>query len=385
MSKKKNYLISSVSGLTAFFFVFSYSVCFSASLQLNIWYSLITSVVCLIVSLSERGAIFAPHAYLAVPVLLVLSLNTNALMPFCVITGALLYYIFNKKPDFFKLSPPILCAVTLGLAFSVTALLTTHYFGIGANGFTVSEILKNYRSLGFHPNWRGVFFGTITLFSMITYPFKFRRASKYFPEEAFSLLLPLLLNLWLNPDAQSSPVNELSSLLSLPAGTPSFFLPSLSTSFHLSFKAFANCFFSAFSIAFIMIIFKKQNERADSRTTANVITGITGGFPVQAYPITNYTILSSVVSITLIFLSFFCFGNLIARIPLHSAAVVLIMSAWKSIPYNKFSKAGKNGVPGIIALIVIFVSFIFTNVFFSLLLAIVINYLLSLKGGAEND
>jgi hypothetical protein len=61
------------------------------------------------------------------------------------------------------------------------------------------------------------------------------------------------------------------------------------------------------------------------------------------------------------------------------------MSAWKSIPYNKFSKAGKNGVPGIIALIVIFVSFIFTNVFFSLLLAIVINYLLSLKGGAEND
>ena len=40
---------------------------------------------------------------------------------------------------------------------------------------------------------------------------------------------------------------------------------------------------------------------------------------------------------------------------------------------------------GIIALIVIFVSFIFTNVFFSLLLAIVINYLLSLKGGAEND
>ena len=90
-----------------------------------------------------------------------------------------MFVALSKKFKNYKLNTAVKSALSLSLAFSVTALLTTHYFGIGAEGFTVIEILKTYRSLGFHPNWRGVFYGTITLFCMITYPFKFKKANKY--------------------------------------------------------------------------------------------------------------------------------------------------------------------------------------------------------------
>ncbi|MBR2875571.1 MAG: hypothetical protein IKC01_00360 [Clostridia bacterium] len=385
MLKIKNYKIAVISSITAFLFVFLYSVSFAASLQLNIWYALITSVICLIISISEKEALLAPNVYFAVPLLLILSYNTNALLPFCIITGAVLYALFSKKADFFRLHSSVLCGVTLGLAFSVTALLTTHYFGIGANGFTVIEILKNYRSLGFHPNWRGVFFGTITLFAMITYPFKFRKASKYFPAEAFSLLLPLILNLWLNPDKNSSPINETGNLFSLPAEFLQFFLPSLNTNFNFSFDVYLNCIFASISVACIMLIFKSPDERTDSRTTASVLTGITGGFPSSVYPFRSYGLISAVLAVLLTVFSYFLFGDILSRIPLHSAAVVLIMNAWKSVPFSDVAKTFKSGFSGIIITILIFVLFIFTNVFFALVAAIIINSLIKLKGGAEYE
>ena len=52
------------------------------------------------------------------------------------------YELLNKKFKSYKIDPAIKGALYLSLAFSVTALLTTHYFGIGAEGFTVIEILK---------------------------------------------------------------------------------------------------------------------------------------------------------------------------------------------------------------------------------------------------
>ena len=209
MLKNNKYITNLSYGVTAFLFVFSYSLCFAASLQLNIWYALVTAITSLIISISLKSQVLVPDTFLTVPLLLVLSSGTNALLPFSVIGGGLIYAMLNKKFKSYKIDPAIKGALYLSLAFSVTALLTTHYFGIGAKGFTVIEILKNYRSLGFHPNWCGVFFGTITLFSMITYPFKFKKANKYLPAECFSLILPLALNLFLNPEERYTPIDEL--------------------------------------------------------------------------------------------------------------------------------------------------------------------------------
>ena len=210
---KNNKLIKNLSyGVTAFLFIFSYSLCFAVSLQLNIWYALVTAITASLISVSLKSEVLAPDTFFTVPLLLVLSSGNNALLPFSVIGGALIYFALNKKFKTDSIHPAVFGGLSLSLAFSVTALLTTHYFGIGAEGFTVIEILKTYRSLGFHPNWRGVFFGTITLFAMITYPFKFRKANKYLPAESFALILPLILNLILNPDKIYTPVNEVAGL-----------------------------------------------------------------------------------------------------------------------------------------------------------------------------
>lgn len=378
MLKNNNFVKNLSCGITAFLLIFSYSICFAASLQLNIWYALVTAVTSSLISVSLKSRVLAPDTFFIVPLLLVLSTGTNALMPFCVIGGALIYFALSKKAEKTELHPAVTGAITISLAFSVTALLTTHYFGIGADGFTVSEILKNYRSLGFHPNWRGVFYGTVTLFAMITYPFKFRKANKFFPAEAFSLILPLILNLWLNPEKEYTPVNEIANLADfMKQDAISFFLPSLSTDFHMTVGNYANTFQSAFAIGLLLLIFKANKTRKDSETTANIINGIEGGFPVRAYEIRGYSLTSAITSVVLVI--FFCFlsGDILSRIPLHSLAVVLIVSAWKQVKFKALADGFRSGIFAITSIIIIFISSILTNIFITLVIAIILNILLS--------
>ena len=387
---QKNSLTKNLSnGVTAYLLVFSYAICFAGSLQLNIWYALTTAIISIIISISLKNQVLAPDTFFTVPLLLVLSSGTNALLPFCVIGGGLIYSALNKRAEKISLHPAVKGALTLSLAFSVTALLTTHYFGIGAEGFTVIEILKTYRSLGFHPNWRGVFFGTVTLFSMITYPFKFRKANKYFPAEAFSLILPLILNLILNPDKEFTPINESASIVGfINESSISFFLPSFNDEFLFSHAAYISAFQSALALGVLLLIFSTQKARTDSQGTATVLNGISGGFPVRAYEIKGYSLISAVFAVLLVIYSCFFLDDILARIPLHSLAVVLIVSAWKQVQFKALGSAFKSGALSIISLLLIFAVSIFTNIFITLLVAIILNFLLALiekcKGGAKN-
>ena len=89
---KNNKIISNISyGITAFLFIFSYSLCFAVSLQLNIWYALVTAINSSVVSITLKSEVLAPDTFFTVPLLLVLSSGNNALMPFSVIGGALIY------------------------------------------------------------------------------------------------------------------------------------------------------------------------------------------------------------------------------------------------------------------------------------------------------
>ncbi len=387
---QKNNLIKNLSyGITAYLFVFSYSLCFAVSLQLNIWYALTTAIISIIISVSLKNQIFAPDTFFTVPLLLVLSSGTNSLLPFTVIGGGLIFLFLNKRCEKLTLHPAVESGICLSLAFSVTALLTTHYFGIGAEGFTVIEILKTYRSLGFHPNWRGVFFGTVTLFSMITYPFKFRKANKYLPAESFSLILPLILNLILNPDKNYTPINEVSTLSDfITQDKLSFFLPSFNSEFLFSHSAYINALQSALAMGFLLLFFSQNKTRTDSQGTATILNGISGGFPVRAFEIRGYSVVSAIFAVFLVIYSSFFLDDIIARIPVHSLAVVLIVNAWKQVPWGEIGISFKKGVLSIISLVLIFVISIFTNIFITLVVAIVLNILLSLKekmkGGAEN-
>lgn len=388
MLKNNNFTKNLSCGITAFLFIFSYSLCFATVLQLNLWYALVTAIISNLISVSLKSQVLAPDTFFTIPLLLVLSSGTNALMPFSLIGGALIYFAFNKKLNISKLHPAIVGAMTLSLAFSVTALLTTHYFGIGAKGFTVSEILKAYRSLGFHPNWRGVFFGTITLFSMITYPFKFKKANKFFPAEAFSLILPLILNLILNPDKNYTPINEIANLIDFTKqDTLSFFLPSFNTEFVFSHESYKNAILGAVALGFLMLLLNPSKTRADSTGTATILSGIEGGFPVRAYEIRGYSLISAIFSVILIVYTYFFLDDILMRIPLHSLAVVLIVNAWKQVKFKAIADGFKCGILSIISIIVIFVSSIIANIFIAILLAIILNILLSYsrtKGGAKN-
>ena len=386
---KNNTTIKNLScGVTAFLFIFSYSLCFAVSLQLNIWYALVTAITASLISVSLKSEVLAPDTFFTVPLLLVLSSGNNALLPFSVIGGALIYFALNKKFKTDSIHPAVFGGLSLSLAFSVTALLTTHYFGIGAEGFTVIEILKTYRSLGFHPNWRGVFFGTITLFAMITYPFKFRKANKYFPAECFALFLPLILNIILNPESEYTPINELTKNFDfINQSDLSFFLPSFNSNFELSMQSYINAFQSAFSIGVMLLLFNSKSTRTDSTGTASILNGIQGGFPVRNYKIRGYSLTSAIVSVLLTTYTCFFLDDILMRIPLHSAAVVLIVNAWKQVPFNKIATGFKNGVLSTATIFIIFIFSIFTNIFIVILLAITLNVLLSYfpsKGGAHN-
>lgn len=387
---QKNSLVNKLSfGITAYLFVFSYALCFAVSLQLNIWYALTTAITSIIISISLKKQIFAPDTFFIVPLLLVLSSGTNSLLPFTVIGGGLIFLFLNKKSEKITLHPAVKSGLSLSLAFAVTALLTTHYFGIGAEGFTVIEILKTYRSLGFHPNWRGVFFGTVTLFAMITYPFKFRKANKYLPAESFALILPLILNIILNPDKNYTPVNEVAELADfITQDKLSFFLPSFNDEFLFSQSAYINAFQSALSLGFLLLFFSQNKTRTDSQGTSTILNGISGGFPVRAFEIRGFSLISAFFAVILVIYSCFFLNDILARIPVHSLAVVLIVNAWKQVPWGEIGTSFKKGILSIISLIIIFTISIFTNIFITLLVAIILNILLSskakIKGGAEN-
>ncbi len=354
-------------GVTAFCLIFSYTLCFSAVLNLNIWYALITAVTSAILSVSLKNKVLAPHPFFIVPLLLAFSNGTNSFLPFSVIFGTIIYVIFNKKCVNLRLPSSVLSGFTLGLAFSVTALLTTHYFGIGADGVTVLEILKDYRSLGFHPNFRGVFFGTVTLFAMITYPFKFKKLNTFFPAEMFSILLPLLLNLVINPNPENTPINELSALTDFSSKTEiSFFLPSLTLNTDVIVKDYIYALFSAISIGILLLFYKNANTRSDTKSTSSFLNGILGGFPTTVYKIRGYSIPSAIVVLVLCIYFSFLFPELLGRIPLHSLSVVLIVSAWKSVCFKEIAKTFKSGIFSIISMIVIFLCFIFLNIFWAI-------------------
>lgn len=387
---KNNNIIKKLSyGITAFLFIFSYSLCFAVSLQLNIWYALVTAITASLISVTLKSEVLAPDTFFTVPLLLVLSSGNNSLLPFSIIGGALIYFALNKKFKKSTIHPAVFSGLSLSLAFSVTALLTTHYFGIGAEGFTVIEILKTYRSLGFHPNWRGVFFGTITLFCMITYPFKFKKANKYLPAECFSLLLPLLLNLILNPQENYTPINELKLNFDfITKSELSFFLPSFSTEFDFAMQSYINAFISAFSIGALLLLFNSKTTRTDSTGITSILNGIQGGFPVRNYKIRGYSLTSAIVSVLLIVYACFFLDDILMRIPLHSAAVVLIVNAWKQVPFGDLAKGFKNGVLSTATIFILFITSITTNIFITIILAVIFNILLSSfnksKGGANN-
>lgn len=373
----KRYKRTLASGLTAAMLIGSYSLAVCAAAGFNMLSFAVCAVFCALISINCKK-ILAPHPYLFVPAIFVLG-ETNALTLSLSIAAGAFIFLVMKKIIRFKVSHYARSAGGIALALAVTILLTNLYFGIGATGYEALEMLKSYRSLGFHPNFRGLLYGTITLFAMITYPFKFKKLNKYIPAEFITLLIPLILNLFLNPDAELTTINELGGLWEANLSQSGNFFASTISDFKEFFAVSINgkvLIKGALSIAFMLFVYNRRAKSGSRLALANGINGVLTGVPVKAYRTYKYSKASAIIAIATILVSITIFPYFIFRIPVHCIGAMLIVAAWRSVPYKNIGKAfEKNPVLAIFNIAVVCILIVFLGVFPAMLYCFIITFL----------
>lgn len=369
--KKQNITSDILSGLTAAMLIGSYSLCTSAVSGLGLWNVFFCVTVCALFSLKLKNKVFSPDVFLLMPVLFVISEGGANLLPFCVAGGVSVFLILRKVLPDFKIPDCVIAGGGLGLALVATIILTNRYFGIGAFGSTAFEMLKTYRSLGFHPNFRGLLYGTITLFAMITYPFKFRKLNKYLPAEFMTLLVPLILNLFLNPQQELTTVNEITTFIT--PFSDNIFLFDFSKD--ITAPQISAAISGAIALGFILFSYSRKDEKTSS--LANITSGILSGFPVRKFEIRSFSLISAVIAIGVSAIVIFLFPDVLGRIPMHCVGALLIVSAWQQVPYKFISSSfKKNGIIALLVIILIVVSFVLLDIFTATVICLLITFLM---------
>ena len=231
-------------------------------------------------------------------------------------------------------------AIMLSTALTVTILFTTDYFGIGATGNTTTEIIKSYLSLGFHPNWRGVLYGTIVMVIMITFPRKFKKASKIINAAFIALIITTALNYLLNPSDMITAIKETGSF-SFADYKATFLFPLINSKPDaLDILTSFLCGISLYLTSFYMILQNDNCKKSDFILSgvANCITGFGTCLPIPAQ-IKKNKIINRIIASIIIAIIFLVFRDFIERIPVHSCAVVLIVGAWQSVKWSEIKKA----------------------------------------------
>ena len=365
------------SGLTATMLTGAYSLCVCGVLGFDLWHVLFCSVICFLLSYKTKKSIFSPDAFLLLPVLYMVSSGAKNLFPVVAVAGTVIALLLSQILKNKVLPSYVFAGGGIGIAVVVTILLTNNYFGIGAFGTTALEMLKSYRSLGFHPDFRGLLYGTVTLFAMITYPFKFKKLNKILPAEFMTLLIPLIMNLFLNPVKELTTINEIDSFkfLSFSDLTYDFSLSGISSNdIIVTIKS------SVILGVLIYLYSAKNKETGNVHFLANCGSTYLSGVPVRAFPIQSFSCVSLITAIISTVVAIVFFPNILSRIPMHCVGALLIVSAWQHVPYKKVAEAFKENV--IIALLITVISVaifitteLFTAIIFCLLCALVLGRL----------
>lgn len=270
-----------------------------------------------------------------------------------------------------QLSSPAIPSAMLATALSVTILFTTDYFGIGASGEIPKTMIESYLSLGFHPNWRGVLYGTVVMLLMITFPRKFKKASQTLNSAFLGLTATLLLNLLLNPSDMISAINE-AGTLSIADYKNNFLLPIVSQQNY--FLNGIMCGLALYFTVFYSIVLNEPNKN-DYRIcgVTNALLGfLTCGFISEKINKKNH--ISSFIAVIITVIFSFVFKDFIARIPLHSCAVVLIVGAWNSVKWSEIKNIFKN-IKSIPCLILVMLGYLFTGAVYGTLITVIISVL----------
>lgn len=364
-------------GLSAFLLIASLAVCFSATTGQGLIYALVCTVSCALFSIFLNNKVLAPHPLFVVPFMYVCVNSSIPTAALSVSLGACLFMLLNKTLNKVRIPGYVLAGGALGLCLGATILLTNSYFGIGASGATPLEMLKSYRSLGFHPHFMGLLTGTITLFTTITYPFKFKKLSKIIPTPFITVAIPYILNLFLNPDKEYTAINEAVNFTAIDNISLFNFLGEHSYVYiPVALKA---------SLVFCLLFwaFSKATDSQYSDFFGNVIS------PTAAAPhsINGYGVFSAITVIVLSIIVMLSFPQLFARLPVHCAGAMLIVYSWQSVPYKLLAGCFKekgNRIISITCMIICAVAFVVTNAFTATLICLVASLLTERSKGNGN-
>ncbi len=345
-------------GFCAALYIFPLSLSVGVLSGLGVFAGMLAGVVgCLLCAVGKT--MYAPCWMLFMSAFFMIKEFGSGIAFLAMLAGGLLFLsvqlVLQKKNISIELTDAAKAGLALGASFLATVILTKDYFGIAASGNTAIEMLKSYRSNGFHANWRGVLYGTITLVIMITWPRKFRTFKKYIPAPLMALLIPLLFNMVLNREAYRTPVyetgeyalSELSLLFDFSANAhPLWMLPLLAIGFSI-------CLFT------VQAFFGTTKEESVGFAVGNTLSSAVC-LPLRSYEFGKTGIVGGIVgALTVVALSFAF--PLVSRMPTHSMAVVLITLGWQSVPWGLIGRSFKSGIKESSALILVFLCFIFAD------------------------
>ncbi|MBS5661722.1 MAG: SulP family inorganic anion transporter [Clostridiales bacterium] len=238
---------------------------------------------------------------------------------------------------------PVITGFTSGIAIIIALGQIDNFFGTVSKGENAIAKLISYGNLGFSPNWWAVGFGLLVVLIMVVYP---KKISAYFPSSLMAIIIAVIANFILNPDAAASNVTEVGSIPQKLITDQSLLLNGI------DFAHITDLLMPALSIAVLGMIEsllcgaaagKMKGEKMDStreliaQGIGNVLIPLFGGVPATAaiartsvvIKSGGQTRLASVIHSVTLILSMFLLGGVMSRIPLSALAGVLMVTAFR--------------------------------------------------------
>lgn len=362
----KNYILNT---LTVFTSVLPISVSAFSFMGFHYSYSIIVALAASLI-----GTEYAPKkimpAYSAFLILMyaALSFGTATLSLATFICGIISLIVYFLPKEFKIRDNPVIAGLMLASALTMTVMLTTHYFGIGATGNNVKEMIASYLSLGFHPNWRGVLYGTVVMVIMITFPRKFKNLCGIVKAPFIAVVVTLILNLFLNPSDFRTAINEIGNNYIYNGSIERIFFFSGGD---INIPAALICGIALFFVC-TYALQKGNTDKRHHRLTAgmNIVCGTSLGllFPYGTKSADKKW--TSGIGAAVLCLAVNLIPRL-ERIPVHSLAVVMIVGAWESVEWSKIKKAFSSPV-SVIFFILTVVSVLYFGFVYGILISAVL-------------
>lgn len=361
--------------LTAVGWIFPLALAFGSNSPFGAAAGLVGAIVACIIGSGSPNRIPTPHV--EVFAILIYAANTIGVpgaMLSCIIAGMLLLFVatiqFNKS--FFKIPPAALGAVTFIVAAVLCIIQVNYYFGIGVPAGSAFETLVAYRSYGFHSNWRGVLYGTITLVIMITYPIKFKKLSRKVPAPAVALVLTTVLNLFLNPVAERTAIDEVGSF----ASTPSFLLVGDISIFDVTPEKLLPSFIYAWALVVVLVAdtLMKENQLSVVRNSLafkglrSIICPVCDGMTVGDESSEGETRMTGIFAAAIMIVLSILAHPVIMRVPTATLAVIIICTAWKKVRFKVIKTAFKSSKK--VFAILLFAAMVVVGIFWDMVVVI---------------